>query len=66
MAGVDFDVAVIVPSYRSDRGHLDACCEAVEVAVQHAPGWTFQLLLVDDGCPLGTARDVADARSGWT
>jgi hypothetical protein len=66
MAGVDFDVAVIVPSYRSDRGHLDACCEAVEVAVQHAPGATFQLLLVDDGCPLGTARDVAHARSGWT
>jgi|GEM_PF-2063839 len=59
------DVAVIVPSYRSNRQHLERCCEAVEAAARRASGWTFQWWLVDDGCPDGVGREVAQDRPGW-
>lgn len=62
---IECDVAVIVPSYRSNRQHLEACCAAVEAASRRATGWTFQWWLVDDGCPLGVGREVAGSRPGW-
>lgn len=59
------DVSVIVPTYRSNRVWLAECLTSIEVAAQAIPEWTFEFLVVDDGCPDATARGLLPEFPNW-
>ena len=59
------DVSVIVPTYRPNRVWLAECLKSIEVAAQAIPEWTFEFLVVDDGCPHGTAQYLLPEFPMW-